>query len=146
VIVVLAKLVQRWYYPAMSDIGPHLKQLRTGKRLTLREAAEVAHLSNAYLSQIETGKRGAPSAKHLRRLAVVYGVPVRELFEMAGYLDEPELHESEEDQVNRAFEFVMADTRFAAGTRVKQGLSLEAKRYVVETYEKVTGARLLGLK
>jgi transcriptional regulator with XRE-family HTH domain len=130
----------------MAEIGPYLKELRQNLRMTIREAAEAAHLSNAYLSQIETEKRGAPSAKHLRRLAVVYGVPVRELFEIAGYLDEPELHETEEDQINRAFEFVMADTRFAAGTRVKQGLSLEAKRYIVETYEKVTGARLLGLK
>jgi transcriptional regulator with XRE-family HTH domain len=144
--MVLAKLVQQWYYPAMSDIGPYLKQLRTAKRMTLREAAEKAHLSNAYLSQIETGARGAPSAKHLRQLAIVYEAPVRELFEMAGYLDEPELHESEEDQVNRAFEFVMADTRFQAGTRVKTGLTTEAKRYIVEVYERVTGARLLDLR
>ncbi len=144
--MVLAELVQQWYYPAMSDIGPYLKQLRIERRMTLREAAERAHLSNAYLSQIETGARGAPSAKHLRHLAIVYAVPVRELFEMAGYLDEPELHESEEDQINRAFEFVMADTRFQAGTRVKQGLTVEAKRYIVEVYERVTGARLLGLR
>ena len=130
----------------MSDIGPYLKQLRIERRMTLREAAEQAHLSNAYLSQIETGARGAPSAKHLRHLAIVYAVPVRELFEMAGYLDEPELRESEEEQVNRAFEFVMADSRFQAGTRVKTGLTTEAKRYIVEVYERVTGARLLDLR
>jgi len=134
------------YHVAMADIGPHLKELRLQKRLTLRDAAQAAHLSNAYLSQIETGKKGAPSAKHLRRLAEVYEVPPRELFEIAGYLDEPESQESEEDEINRAFEFVMADGRFRAGTRVKQGLSIEAKRYIIETYEKVTGARLLGLK
>jgi transcriptional regulator with XRE-family HTH domain len=130
----------------MTDIGSHLRQLRLQRRLTLREVAQAAHLSNAYLSQIETGKKGAPSAKHLRRLAAIYEVPARELFEIAGYLDEPEVNESEEDQINRAFDFVMADPRFAAGTRVKQGLTAEAKRYIVETYEKVTGARLLRLK
>ncbi|MEX0750749.1 MAG: helix-turn-helix transcriptional regulator [Dehalococcoidia bacterium] len=130
----------------MTDIGDLLKELRLLKRLTIRDAAQAANVSNAYLSQIETGKKGAPSAKHLRRLAEVYGVPARELFEIAGYLDEPEIHESEDDQINRAFDFVMADSRFAAGTRIKQGLTLDAKRYIVETYEKVTGARLLGLK
>jgi HTH-type transcriptional regulator, competence development regulator len=130
----------------MSDIGGYLRNLRTKKRLSLREAAQAVNLSGGYLSQIETGQRASPSAKHLRRLAQLYEVPVRELFEIAGYLDEPELHETEEDQVNRAFEFVMSDARFAAGTRVKEGLSTEAKRYIVETYEKVTGARLLGLK
>ncbi len=130
----------------MSEIGIYLKELRTSKRFSLREAAEQAGLSNAYLSQIETGQRGIPAAKHLRRLAILYEVPVRDLFERAGYLDEPELHESEEAQINRAFEFVMADARFQAGTRVKEGLSMEAKRYIIGVYESVTGARLLGLK
>lgn len=145
-IMVLAKLDRCAYHGAMSEIGAHLKELRMSKRLTVREAAQRAGISNAYLSQIETGQRGTPHAKHLRSLATVYEVPVRDLFQLAGYLDEPELHETEEAQINRAFEFVMADTRFQAGTRVKEGLSMEAKRYVIQVYERVTGARLLDLR
>jgi transcriptional regulator with XRE-family HTH domain len=128
------------------DIGANLKRLRQGKKLTMRQAAERADVSNAYLSQIETGKRGAPHPNILRRLAVVYEVPVRVLLEAAGYLDEPELNETDEEQIERAFAFVMADKRFAAGTRVKDGLSPEAKKYIIETYERVTGAKLLRLQ
>ncbi len=145
-ILVLAKLVPPLYYRHMSDIGNYLRELRTAKRLSLREAASEAGLSNAYLSQIETGTRGAPHPKHLRGLARVYGVPVRDLLRRAGYMDEPAPEETEEEEVNRAFEYVMADARFKAGTRVKGGLDTEAKRYIVEVYERVTGAKLLGLK
>lgn len=130
----------------MTTIGDLLREIRTSRRLSLRKAAEAARLSNAYLSQIETGQRAQPSPKHLRRLAALYEVPVRELLEAAGYLDEPEMSESEDDRIDRAFEFVMADPRFQAGTRVKDGLSAAAKRYIVEIYERVTGARLLDLK
>jgi transcriptional regulator with XRE-family HTH domain len=129
----------------MSDIGAYLKTLRKQKRLTLREAAAKAEMSNAYLSQIESGQRGVPNASMLRRLAMVYDVPVREAFEVAGLLEAAEA-ETEEVQIDRAFEFVMADTRFQAGTRVKEGLTTEAKKYIVEVYERVTGARLLGLR
>lgn len=144
-IVALAKVCLPMYYRFMSDIGDYLKQLRTDRKLTLRGAAEAARLSNAYLSQIETGKRGVPSAKLLQSLAQVYGVPPSDLLREAGYLGQVD-DVSEEEAVNRAFEFVMADKRFQAGTRVKGGLDMEAKRYIVEVYERVTGAKLLGLK
>lgn len=70
---------------------------------------------------------------------------MREAVEVAALLEAAE-SETEEEQIDRAFDFVMADTRFQAGTRVKQGLTVEAKRYIVEVYERVTGARLLGLR
>ena len=144
--MMLAKLEQEWYYSRMSELGRRLAELRKSQRLTLREAALRAGVSNAYLSQIESGARPTPHPNILRRLAPVYEVPVRELLEAAGYLDEPEISGGEDEQVNRAFEFVMADARFQAGTRVKEGLSIEAKRYIIEVYENVTGAKLLGLK
>lgn len=128
------------------SFSEYIKGLRVARRLSLREVAREAGISNSYLSQVEQGRRGAPHPNMLRKLAVVYEVPVRELLENAGYLEEPEMAESEEQRIDRAFEFVMADSRFQAGTRVKGGLTYEAKRYIVEVYERVTGAKLLDLR
>lgn len=128
------------------SFSEYIKGLRVAKRLSLRNVAQKAGISNSYLSQVEQGHRGPPHPNMLRKLASVYEVPVRELLENAGYLEEPELAETEEERIDRAFEFVMGDARFQAGTRVKGGLTREAKRYIIEVYERVTGAKLLDLK
>ena len=128
------------------SFSEYIKSLRAAKRLSLREVAQEAGISNSYLSQVEQGHRGPPHPNTLRKLAVVYEVPVRELLESAGYLEEPELAETAEERIDRAFDFVMGDSRFQAGTRVKGGLTREAKRYIIGVYERVTGAKLLDLK
>ena len=43
-------------------------------------------MSNAYLSQLETGKISRPSPNVLHALAKVYGVPYETLMEKAGYI------------------------------------------------------------
>jgi len=59
-----------------SKFGEDLKKLREDRKLTLREVEEQAHISNAYLSQVERGERGVPTMKVLAKLAQVYGVPI----------------------------------------------------------------------
>ncbi len=49
--------------------------------MSLRQVEEKAGISNAYLSQVESGKRGVPTLKLLRKLASAYGVAVTELLE-----------------------------------------------------------------
>lgn len=69
-------------------LGPYLKSLREGKQLSLRdvEEASAGEVSNAYLSQLETGKIARPAPHVLHSLASVYGVPYEKLMERAGYL------------------------------------------------------------
>lgn len=71
-----------------NGLGTLLADLRTAKRLTLREVEEATSraVSNAYLSQLENGKIGKPSPNVLHDLADVYGVPYETLMEKAGYL------------------------------------------------------------
>lgn len=71
-----------------SSLGALLSDLRTTKRLTLREVEEATGrtVSNAYLSQLENGKIRKPSPNVLHDLADVYGVPYESLMEKAGYL------------------------------------------------------------
>jgi transcriptional regulator with XRE-family HTH domain len=56
------------------EFGQYLKELRKKKGLTLTELGDQIGLSNPYLSQIENGKRGIPTADLLEKLAKPLGV------------------------------------------------------------------------
>lgn len=60
-------------------VGERLRSLRQRRRMTLREVAERADLSEGFISQIERGKANA-SVKSLRRIATVLGSTIGELF------------------------------------------------------------------
>jgi hypothetical protein len=81
----------------------------------------------------------------LRKIAPTYGASVKELLTMAGYLDEPEVRMSDQERIEWAFNCVISDPDYKFGTslRTSGDLSLEAKRFIVEVYEKATGKRLL---
>lgn len=130
----------------MKDFGGYMKQLREAQRLSLRDVEELAGVSNAYLSLIETGKRKNPPApKILLRLAEVYRVPYTDLMMAAGYLVEPGNNkEKQKAEIDRAFRLVIADSNFHWGTRLKgRRVPLEAKKVIIEMYEKLTGRTVL---
>ena len=56
-----------------------LARLRKSKGLTKRELARRAKVTEAYVSQLESGARRNPSLPVLKRLAKALGVPVTEL-------------------------------------------------------------------
>ncbi|ULG72973.1 helix-turn-helix domain-containing protein [Macrococcus brunensis] len=82
------------------EFGKYLKKLRLENGYTIRQVEMKTEISNAYLSQIENGKRGVPSAAILKKLAPVYKVGYTELFQAAGYIDEdePELIEADDPE------------------------------------------------
>ena len=126
------------------NFGEYLKSLRKRQRMSLRDAERESGVSNAYIAQIERGDRPPPSPDILRKLAPAYKVTVRELLEKAGYLDEPEMKMPEEERVERAFRYAVEDPEFKMGTRQPpEGLTLEAKKYIISIYEKVMGRKLL---
>ena len=71
-----------------NELGELLADLRAARRLSLRQVEEATEqaVSNAYLSQLETGKIRKPSPHVFNRLAAVYAVPYELLMEKAGYL------------------------------------------------------------
>jgi transcriptional regulator with XRE-family HTH domain len=73
---------------APQSLGDFLAYTRGIKKLTLRDVEEASgrEVSNAYLSQLETGKIGCPRPNILHSLALVYSVPYELLMEKAGYL------------------------------------------------------------
>ena len=69
----------------MTNYGAFLKAIREAKNLTLRDVERKTDVSNAYLSQLESGKVKQPSPTLLYKLAQLYGVPYENLMEKVGY-------------------------------------------------------------
>ena len=69
------------------DIGAFIRDLRQGARISLRELADRAGVSNPYLSQIERGLR-KPSAEVLAQIASALRVSTPLMYLRAGLLSE----------------------------------------------------------
>ena len=70
------------------ELGKYLAGLRAAAGLSLRQVEEATEkeVSNAYLSQLETGKINKPSPNILHALAVVYNASYEDLMTRAGYV------------------------------------------------------------
>ena len=73
------------------DIGGFIRDLRHNARISLRQLAERAGVSNPYLSQIERGLR-KPSAEVLAQIAGALRVSTPLMYLRAGLLDEKDGH------------------------------------------------------
>ena len=69
------------------DLGSYLREQRQAARLSLRQLADAAGISNPYLSQIERGLK-KPSAEILQQLAKGLRISAESLYVRAGILDE----------------------------------------------------------
>lgn len=68
------------------NFGKYIRGLRDESGLTLRQVNVQSGVSDSYLSQVENGLRGIPSAEILKKLAPVYKKSYEEIFIAAGYL------------------------------------------------------------
>src|SRR3954454_9988506 len=68
------------------DIGSFIRDLRENAKISLRQLADKAGVSNPYLSQIERGLR-KPSAEVLQQLASALRVSTPAMYLRAGLLD-----------------------------------------------------------
>jgi transcriptional regulator with XRE-family HTH domain len=72
---------------AVRDLGAFIREQRKQAELSLRHLANLAGVSNPYLSQIERGLR-KPSAEILQRVAEALRISAETLYVKAGILDE----------------------------------------------------------
>ena len=121
-------------------VGPLLRRLRGD--LSLRDVTARTGVSSSYLSQIERGDR-LPGSNVARKLADLYNVDAGELMRRAGRDSRVDPFSDEAMEVERAYRFVLADPAFRVGTRPDGPMSLNAKRFIVEMYERFTSKRLL---
>ncbi|MBP5718800.1 MAG: helix-turn-helix domain-containing protein [Abditibacteriota bacterium] len=69
------------------DFGDFLHQKRVEKRVSYRELAKILDMSAPYLSDIEKGRRNAPSIDKLEMLISYFGLSEEEkslMFDLAG--------------------------------------------------------------
>lgn len=70
------------------EFGLYLKSLREGKDLTLNELAQKTGYSDAYISQVEKGRRkNPPTIDMLKHLSDALNTPYSELLRKAGYAE-----------------------------------------------------------
>jgi transcriptional regulator with XRE-family HTH domain len=70
----------------VSSVGDFIREQRNAARVSLRELARSAGVSNPYLSQVERGLR-KPSAEILASIARGLKISAETLYEQAGILD-----------------------------------------------------------
>ena len=102
---------------ARSQVGDFIREQRSAAKVSLRELARTAGVSNPYPSQVERGLR-KPSAEILSSIAHGLSISAETLYEQAGILD------------RRAGS---ADT--VAAIRADAGLSERHKAVLLELYE-----------
>jgi transcriptional regulator with XRE-family HTH domain len=97
----------------VESLGEYLKEQRVAARLSLRQLAEQAGVSNPYLSQIERGLR-KPSAEVLQQIAKALRISAEQLYIRAGIV-------SPEDGVGGSVELAVLND-VALTERQKQSL------------------------
>jgi transcriptional regulator with XRE-family HTH domain len=96
-----------------NEFGEYLNHLRRKKMLTLSMLSEQSDVSHSYLSQVENGKKPAPSPEILAKLAGPLGVTQTELMLIAGYL--------KDDFMDFMLKLTIADIDFDMSDEVNSG-------------------------
>ncbi|MBP2311633.1 helix-turn-helix domain-containing protein [Azospirillum soli] len=58
----------------MTPFGERVRSLREARGVTLKQMAADLHISSAYLSALEHGKRGQPSPQLVRQICAYFGI------------------------------------------------------------------------
>jgi transcriptional regulator with XRE-family HTH domain len=82
----IATMASSWK-PGVDGLGNFIRTQRRLANLTLREMAELAKVSNPYLSQVERGLH-EPSVRVLRSIAAALNVSAETLLAQAGLVDD----------------------------------------------------------
>ncbi|MEM8706677.1 MAG: helix-turn-helix transcriptional regulator [Actinomycetota bacterium] len=97
-------------------LGGYIREQRRQAEMSLRKLADLAGVSNPYLSQIERGLK-RPSAEILQQIARALEVSAESLYVRAGILDE----EPESDLI--------------AAIRAQDDLTVDQKQVLIQVYE-----------
>lgn len=69
-------------------LGSRLRELRSQKKLSLREVERLSGVNSGYLSQLERDEIASPGPSTLQKLAATYEEPLSVLMLWAGYIEE----------------------------------------------------------
>jgi transcriptional regulator with XRE-family HTH domain len=127
----------------IGPLGEYIREQRRNAQYSVRQLAQVAGVSNPYLSQIERGLR-KPSAEILQQLAKALQISAETLYVRAGLLDgraDVENDAATEDSTGSTGSIGSADVRAAIAD--DPWLNARQKRALLDIYEafRIEGAR-----
>ena len=108
-------MVNRRNLDPLKDLGEYIREQRRQAELSLRKLADLAQVSDPYLSQIERGLK-RPSAEILQQIARALEVSAESLYVRAGILDEDR------------------DSNLIASIRAQSDLTTEQKQVLIRIY------------
>lgn len=108
-------MVNRRSLDPLKDLGEYIREQRRQAELSLRKLADLAQVSDPYLSQIERGLK-RPSAEILQQIARALEVSAESLYVRAGILDEDR------------------DSNLIATIRAQSDLTTEQKQILIRIY------------
>ncbi len=100
----------------LDALGSYIRDQRRQAELSMRKLADLAGVSNPYLSQIERGLK-RPSAEILQQLARALEVSAESLYVRAGILDEA------------------PESDLIAAIRAQDDLTVDQKQVLIRIYE-----------
>jgi len=109
-------VVSRRNLDPLKDLGEYIREQRRQAELSLRKLADLAQVSDPYLSQIERGLK-RPSAEILQQIARALEVSAESLYVRAGILDEDR------------------DSNLIATIRAQSDLTTEQKQVLIRVYQ-----------
>ena len=120
-------------------LGDYMRELRLRKGVSLKKVEAATGISNAYISQLENGKRRRiPHPEKLKALANYYNVSVQQLLEKAGYVEDKDIELTEEQKIEKTFQHAINDPRFHYSRTMinADNIPLDVKKFVNELYLK----------
>ena len=105
------------------EIGPLLRRLRGD--LSLRDVTRRTGISSSYLFPNRAGVAGKPGSNMIGKLAALYNVDEQELMKRAGRVGQPDPYGGEAMEIERAYQYVLADPVFRVGTRPDGPITLK---------------------
>ena len=125
--------------PPITAVLRRLRGIRT-----LRQVEADTGISNAYLSNIESGAK-RPGVKILSKLAAYYRYPLGELLQTAGlpFDENAAVLADSTTELQRIYEFVIADPDFMHYGKPAGRPPTDVQKFVIQMYEHYTGKKLL---
>lgn len=123
----------------VSSIGSYIREQREQAKISIRQLAQAAGVSNPYLSQVERGLR-RPSADILQQIAKGLRISAEALYVQAGILDDkpgestvtdaimadPEITERQKQMLIDIYESFRKEVRAEAEAKAAAAANLEA--------------------
>ena len=109
-------MVSRRNLDPLKDLGEYIREQRRQAELSLRKLADLAQVSDPYLSQIERGLK-RPSADILQQIARAREVSAESLYVRAGILDADR------------------DSNLVATIHAQSDLTTEQKQVLIRVYQ-----------